>query len=104
MQGACWIGIDSNVVVHPKRFSRGAISVESWLRKIHTIDPEFSILWPPLDLRTEGLLKFSYWFSASFAAATGVMPWLRWHFSLRTLLVAMTLVAVGLGWIVYATR
>jgi hypothetical protein len=32
------------------------------------------------------------------------LPWIRYHFGLRTLLTAMTLVAVGLGWIVYAIR
>jgi hypothetical protein len=37
---------------------------------------------------------------ATLAAA----PWLRWRFSLRTLLVGMTLVAVGLGLIVYVSR
>jgi len=31
-------------------------------------------------------------------------PWIRWRFSLRTLLVAMTLIAVGLGVVVYAVR
>jgi hypothetical protein len=32
------------------------------------------------------------------------LPWLRWRFSLRTLLVATTLVAVVLGLIVWAVR
>jgi hypothetical protein len=104
MQGACWIGMDSNVVLYPKRFSRGAISVDSWLRNIGSNVHDPNKLWPPVDLRTQGLLKFSYWFSASTVAATGVAPWIRWRFSLRTLLIAMTLVAVGLGLAVYAAR
>jgi hypothetical protein len=33
-----------------------------------------------------------------------VIPWLRWRFSLRNLLIATTLVAVVLGLAVYATR
>ena len=39
-------------------------------------------------------------------AATGLSaaPWIRWQFSLRTLLIAMTLLAVGLGLAVYANR
>jgi hypothetical protein len=35
------------------------------------------------------------------SAAIAVLPWLRWRFSLRTLLIAMTLVAVVLGLIVW---
>lgn len=45
-----------------------------------------------------------YWFNVALAAAVTALPWLRWRFSLRTLLVAMTLAAVGLGAIVYAMR
>jgi hypothetical protein len=38
------------------------------------------------------------------AAGMAAAAWVRWPFSLRTLLVVMTVVAVGLGWIVYAVR
>jgi len=41
---------------------------------------------------------------AALLTAAGVAPWLRLRFSLRTLLIAMTLVAVGLGLVVYALR
>ena len=37
-------------------------------------------------------------------ATLAALPWIRWQFSLRTLLIATTLVAVVLGLIVYATR
>jgi hypothetical protein len=30
-------------------------------------------------------------------AAVFLLPWLRWRYSLRTLLIATTLIAVGLG-------
>jgi hypothetical protein len=33
-----------------------------------------------------------------------IIPWLRWRFSLRALLIATTLVAIVLGLIVYLTR
>jgi hypothetical protein len=49
-------------------------------------------------------LKIPYWFLASVTAAISALPFLRWRFSLRTLLIAMTLVAVGLGVIVYSMR
>jgi hypothetical protein len=50
------------------------------------------------------------WFPALLVAAIGIAtaaPWIRqckWRFSLRTLLIAMTLVAVVLGMIIYASR
>jgi hypothetical protein len=53
------------------------------------------------------LLFLPYWpvvLLASTLAVLGVLPWLRWRFSLRTLLIATTLVALVLGAIVYAVR
>ncbi len=38
------------------------------------------------------------------AGAFAALPWLRWRFSLRTLLIAMTLVAAVLGLIVWAAK
>ena len=37
------------------------------------------------------------WFPAAMIAFLAAAPWLRWQFSLRTLLIATTLVAVVLG-------
>lgn len=44
-----------------------------------------------------------YWFSAILVGTIAAIPWTRSYnrFSLRTLLIAMTLVAVGLGLIVW---
>jgi hypothetical protein len=49
---------------------------------------------------------FPHWFAALLTATLAVMPWIRWtnRFSLRTLLIATTLVAVMLGWIVWAAK
>ena len=46
------------------------------------------------------------WFTTGVAAALCTTPWIRWskRFSLRTLLIALTAAAFGLGWIVYAIR
>ncbi len=47
------------------------------------------------------VMYFSYsWILAVFAT----FPWIRWHFSLRTLLIAITLVAVVLGVLVWMVR
>jgi hypothetical protein len=42
-----------------------------------------------------------HWFGASSFASMAGLPFLRWRFSLRTMLIATTLVAVGLGLIVW---
>jgi hypothetical protein len=67
------------------------------------------------DWRKGGVLGFAYyddsfvtafiaphWLPALLSAALAVIPWISrsWRFSLRTLLIATTLVAVGLGVIV----
>jgi len=46
------------------------------------------------------------WMIVVVALALSVAPWpfWKWHYSLRTLLIGTTLVAVVLGWIVYAIR
>ena len=44
------------------------------------------------------------WATLLVAATLAAVPWIRWRFSLRTLLIAMTAAAIGLGWIVYAMR
>ena len=47
-----------------------------------------------------------HWFPVVVFIALAAAPWLRWskRFSLRTLLIAMTLVAVVLGLVVWLTR
>jgi hypothetical protein len=49
------------------------------------------------------LIRVPYMQPVAMVAAIGGAPWIRWRFSLRTLLIGMTLVAVVLGAIVYAT-
>jgi hypothetical protein len=51
--------------------------------------------------------RVSIWPFVLGSVAATIFPWLwwlRWRFSLRTLLIATTLVAVVLGLVVYATR
>ena len=51
-------------------------------------------------------IRLPHWFLVAATATAAVVPWFswRWHFSLRTLLIATTLVAVVLGLIVYFAR
>ena len=47
-----------------------------------------------------------HWFLVSLAASLAAFPLLRsrWHYSLRTLLISITLIAVGLGLVVIMRR
>ena len=54
--------------------------------------------------REEDWITLPYWFLVGLCAVVAAAPWLRWRFTLRTLLIAMTLVALVLGLAVYATR
>jgi hypothetical protein len=60
---------------------------------------------------TRNFIRFlvPYWFLALTAVSGVAFPWLPWHklrwqFSLRTLLIVTTLVAVVLGFVVWAVR
>src|SRR5262245_22850594 len=45
-------------------------------------------------------VRVPHWLSVLFVSALGTLPWLRCRFTLRTLLVATTLIAIVLGLIV----
>lgn len=49
-------------------------------------------------------ISVPHWFAAAFAGAIGAAAWLPWHFSLRILLTATTLVAMLLGLIMWSMR
>jgi hypothetical protein len=53
--------------------------------------------------RTRFSMSCPHWFAALIAAVISLAPWLPWRFSLRTLLVVTTLVALGLGVIAMAS-
>ncbi len=64
---------------------------------------EDGVAWsfvPVSDPLAEGVI-FAFWPFGIGTALLSIAPWLRWQFSLRTLLIATTLVAVGLGLIVW---
>jgi hypothetical protein len=49
-------------------------------------------------------LGLPHWFLVIVSATFAAIPWIRWRFSLRTLLIATTIVALVLGLTIYATR
>ena len=50
------------------------------------------------------LFAIRYWSLVSLSAVFAILPWLRWRFSLRTLLIATTLIAIVLGLVVWSSR
>jgi hypothetical protein len=72
-----------------------------WLSLNSTPNPRF----PTPTFRHR--LVLPHWLLAFLITSVAAVPWIgqfRWRFSLRTLLIATTLVAVVLGLIVFATR
>jgi hypothetical protein len=55
-------------------------------------------------LRLPPLLFAPYWFPVLISGVLAAVPWIRWRFSLRTLLIATTIIAVVLGLIVWLRR
>jgi hypothetical protein len=64
-----------------------------WARSAHNTPAQFYC----------GLI-LPFWFPVLLSAAIAAVPWIRCRFTLRTLLIATTLVAVVLGAIVWAVR
>jgi hypothetical protein len=55
-------------------------------------------------LNHSGHLLFPHWFLLLLFVALAAAPWTYWRFSVRTLLIATTLLAAVLGFAVYAAR
>jgi hypothetical protein len=53
---------------------------------------------------TRYVIFLPYWFLASATVVAAIAVWMPWRFRLRTLIIAMTLVAVLLGLAVWAIR
>jgi hypothetical protein len=64
------------------------------------IYPELGFAWGSVTNCSYALVP--YWFPLAVLATLGVLPWLPWRFSLRTLLIAMTVVAAILGLVIWA--
>ena len=54
--------------------------------------------------RWNWVLQVPYWFAVATAVTIAAAPWLHWKFSLRTLQIATTLIAVVLGLVVSRMR
>ena len=79
-----------------------------WLAAMYeeTSTPQTDAFWSDamtFSISADGMIM-PYWFGVLLSAAFGTAPRLRWRFSLRTLIIATTLVAVVLGLAVYASK
>ncbi len=90
--------------VHPTRISHVPTSnhprIDPFYKPI-TGGPSATEFWSPAR-RVSPIL--SYWLVILPIATLSIAPWIRRQFSLRTLLIAITLVAVILGAVVIAAR
>lgn len=95
-QGLALRGLEAQIAVGEAQYRE-----ISNLRYAYYID--FQVLQRPRLLR----IHCPYWLWVSFGAFLSFVPWIRhlkWRFSLRTLLIATTVVGVALGLIVWIRR
>jgi hypothetical protein len=79
------------------------ISVEELLAECNSVVspiPSFLATFEPLN----DAMSLPYWLTVVVMCAVTAAPWLRWRFSLPTLLIAMTVVAIAIGVIVVVSR
>jgi hypothetical protein len=77
---------------------RSAFGAEFWLQ---VSDSRVASV-PRVHLQSqEKWITLPYWLLVGLCAVVTAAPWLRWRFTLRTLLIATTLIAVALGLIVW---
>jgi hypothetical protein len=102
--GGIWNGASGLFTPSTWQISSGPPSIED------DNDPDPGILgfcFTNAPLGMGRIFSVPYWFLVVTLAAIGGAPWLPWwpkRFSLRTLLIATTLVAVGLGAVVWSIR
>jgi|tagenome__1003787_1003787.scaffolds.fasta_scaffold19222441_1 hypothetical protein len=92
--GSLTIGVDDGGDMHP--WSVRSIDLTAFGR-----EPLPALSAWGVDLNA---VRMPYWFATSLSILLATLSWLRWRFSLRTLLIATTLVAVVLGVVVWSAR
>jgi hypothetical protein len=102
LPGSVGVGISDPNIGMPSPDRYLVEPVEYWLPQ----DRQHSRFWGFFEIRA-GSVFVPIWLVLVTIASIGTIPWLRqlpYQFSLRSLLIAMTLVAVGLGWAIYVLR
>jgi hypothetical protein len=79
-------------------------STSTWIEPTHSRLNDEPTTFDFATLSFDAAKSAPLWCPVLSLAASAAIPWLRWRFSLRTLLIATTLVAFVLGAIVYAAK
>jgi hypothetical protein len=72
-----------------------------WKHRVQTPNSK-KLMWRWSD--ADIVIRVPTWLPVIVLTMIGAIPWLRFRFSLRTLLIATALVALGLGLVVWASR
>jgi hypothetical protein len=99
--GACGIEISSETNVTP--WTVISMPADRYFQILKDFDDRHSRIWGYFHFKHETFV-LPFWFLILASMIVGTVPWLRWRYSLRTLLIATTLLAMLLGLAVWATR
>lgn len=107
-RGGDWYGVESAWgVLHTNVMVNVGVS-DGWYRSSNRLaEKRFPYLAFGWQGRVGGSVftaHCSHWIPVLMFAALATAPWIKWRFSLRTLLIATTLVAVLLGAVVWAAK
>jgi hypothetical protein len=98
--GALGIGISSESNVTP--WTIISMPADQYIQLTTEYIESHPRIWGHLHVKPEAFI-LPFWFLILASMSLGTAPWLRWRYSLRTLLIAITLVAVVLGLAVWAS-
>ena len=101
--GVLWVAVDSAGANRDWKFDAQPIDGDAE-KFVNGLTTHFGFAY--LGASPDYAFAFPYWLPVILSFSFATIPWIRWskRFSLRTLLVATTLIAVGLGLIVYVTQ
>jgi hypothetical protein len=97
------IGVGILAELNPNSWTRSSMTADRYHVVVGTHPPRSSRVWGYSHFATNALF-LPFWFLVLLASTLVTVPWLRWRFTLRILLIATTLVAVVLGLIVGVRR
>jgi hypothetical protein len=101
-----WLGSISGELRYAK--PRGQAHSLQWntlpRESLRRESPRGSILGFRGVMISSGIPIVPHWFPLTIFTTLATVPWIKWRFSLRALLIATTLVAVVLGLVVWASR
>jgi hypothetical protein len=97
---------DSPRSPYRERWQLGSTNLDAWDKTEFVEVGVFGFYLAALPSNKSFIVCAPHWFLILLSAALAAAPWVPWskRFSLRTLLIATTLVAIGLGAVIYLAR